>query len=70
MASGLVISWQIDEGGGMETVTGFIFLGSNITVYGDCSREIKTLHSLLGRKARTNLGSVIKSRDISLQRPR
>ena len=49
----------------METVTDFIFLGSKITVDGDCSHEIKR-HLLLGRKAMTNLDSVLKSRDISL----
>ena len=49
----------------METVTDFIFLGSKITVDGDCSHEIK-IHLLLGRKAMTNLGSILKSRDITL----
>ena len=49
----------------MEIVTGFIFLGSKITADGDCSHEIKR-HLLLGRKAMTNLGSVLKSRDITL----
>ena len=53
MASGPITSWQID-GETMETVTGFIFLGSKITVDGDCSQEIKR-HFLLGRKAMTNL---------------
>ena len=52
-------------GGKMETVTDFIFLGSKITVDGDCSHEIKR-HLLLGRKAMTNLDSIIKSRDITL----
>ena len=60
MASGPITSWQID-GETMETVTGFIFLGSKITADGDCSHEIKT-HLLLGRKAMTNLNS----RDITL----
>ena len=63
MASGLIISWQID-GETMETVTDFIFLGSKITADGDCSHEIKR-HLLLGRKAMANLDS-IKSRDIIL----
>ena len=49
----------------METVTDFIFLGSKITADGDCSHEIKT-HMLLGRKAMTNLDSILKSRDITL----
>ena len=49
----------------METVTDFIFLGSKITVDGDCSQEIKR-HLLLGRKAMTNLDSILKSRDITL----
>ena len=64
MASGPITSWQID-GETMETVTDFIFLGSKITVDGDCSREIKR-HLLLGRKAMTNLDSIVKSRDITL----
>ena len=64
MASGTITSWQID-GGKMETVTDFIFLGSKITAYGDCSHEIKRC-LLLGRKAMTNLDSVLKSRDITL----
>ena len=55
---------QID-GGKMETVTDFIFLGSRITADGDCSHEIKR-HWLLGRRAMTNLDSVLKSRDITL----
>ena len=64
MASGPITSWQID-GETMETVTDFIFLGSNITADGDCSHEIKgCLH--LGRKAVTNLDSILKSRDINL----
>ena len=49
----------------METVTDFVFLGSKITVNGDCSHEIER-HLLLGRKAMTNLGSILKSRDITL----
>ena len=64
MASGPITSWQID-GETMETVTDFIFLGSKITVDGDCSHEIKR-HLLLGRKAMTNLDSIVKSRDITL----
>ena len=64
MASSLITSWQID-GEKMEMVTDFIFLGSKITVDGDCSHEIKR-HLLLGRKAMTNLDSVLKSRDITL----
>ena len=64
MASGPITSWQID-GRKMETVTDIIFLGSNITVDGDCSHEIKRL-LLLGRKAMMNLDSVLKSRDITL----
>ena len=62
MASGSVTSWQID-GVTMETVTDVIFLGSKISADGDCSCEIKR-HLLLGRKAMTNLDSVLKSRDI------
>ena len=61
MASSPITSWQID-GETTETVTDFIFLGSKITVGGDCSHEIKR-HLLLGRKAMTNLDSVWKSRD-------
>ena len=64
MASGSVTSWQID-GETMETVTDFIFLGSKITADGDCSHEIKR-HLLLERKAVTNLGSILKSKDITL----
>ena len=64
MASGPITSWQID-GETMETVTGFIFLGSKITADGDCSHEIERL-LLLGRKAMTNLDSILKSRDIAL----
>ena len=64
MASGPVTSWQID-GKTMETETDLIFLGSKITVDGDFSHEIKR-HLLLGRKAMTNLDSVLKSRDITL----
>ena len=63
MASGPITSWKID-GGTVETMTDFIFLGSKITAYGNCSHEIKR-HLLLGRKAMTNLGSVLKSRDIT-----
>ena len=61
MASGPITSWQID-GETMETVTDFIFLGSKITADGDCSHEIKR-SLLLGRKAVTNLDSILKSRD-------
>ena len=64
MASGTITSWQID-GETMETVSDFIFLGSKITADGDCSHEIKK-HLLLGRKAMTNLHSILKSRDITL----
>ena len=64
MASSLITSWQID-GETMETVTDFIFLGSKITADGDCSHEIKSC-LLLGRKAMTNLDSILKSRDITL----
>ena len=64
MASGPITSWQID-GETMEIVTDFIFLGSKITADGDCSHEIKR-HLLLGRKAMTNLDSILKSRDITL----
>ena len=64
MASGTITSWQID-GETMETVTDFIFLGSKITAHDNCSHEIKRC-LLLGRKAMTNLDSVLKSRDITL----
>ena len=64
MASGPITSWQIN-GETVETVTGFIFLGSKITADGDCSHEIKRC-LLLGRKAMTNLDSILKSRDITL----
>ena len=64
MASGPITSWQID-GETMETVRDFTFLGSKITVDGDCSHEIKRC-LLLGRKAMTNLDSILKSRDITL----
>ena len=60
MASGPITSWQID-GKTMETVTDFIFLGSKITADGDCSHEIKR-RLLLGRKAMTNLDSILKRR--------
>ena len=66
MASGPITSWQI-EGGKVEAVTDFIFLGFKITADGDCSHEIKRC-LLLGRKARTNLDSVLKSRDTTLLR--
>ena len=65
MASGPITSWQIDEET-METVTDFIFLSPKITADGDCSHEIKRLLLLLGRKAKTNLDSLLKSRDITL----
>ena len=64
MASGPITSWQI-EGKKVETVTDFIFLGSKITVDGDCHHGIKRC-LLLGRKVMTNLDSILKSRDISL----
>ena len=64
LAFGLLTLWQIN-GKTMETVTDFIFLGSKITANGDCSHEIKR-HVLLGRKAMTNLDSILKSRDITL----
>ena len=64
MASGPITSWQVD-GETMETVADFIFLGSKITADGDCSHEIKR-PLLLGRKAMTNLDSILKSRDITL----
>ena len=64
VASGPITSWQID-GEKMETVTGFIFLGSKITADGDCSHEIKRC-LLLRRNAMTNLDSILKSRDITL----
>ena len=64
MTSGPVIAWQID-GETMETVTDFIFEGSKITADGDCSHEIKR-RLLFGRKAMTNLDSILKSRDITL----
>ena len=59
-----ITSWQID-GGNVETVSDFIFLGSKVNVDGDCSHEING-HLLLGRIAMTNLGSILKSRDITL----
>ena len=64
MASGPIISWQID-GETVEIVTDFTFLGSKITADGDCSQEIKRC-LLLGRKVMTNLDSIFKSRDITL----
>ena len=64
MAPGPIISWQIEEEK-VEVVTDFIFLGSKITVDSDCSHEIKRC-LLLGRKAMTNLNSILKSRDITL----
>ena len=64
MASGPITSWEID-GGTVETASDFIFGGFTITADGDCSHEIKR-HLLLGRKAMTNLDSILKSRDITL----
>ena len=64
MASSLITSWQID-GETMETVRDFIFLGSKITADSECSHEIKR-HLFLGRKAMTNLDSILKSRNITL----
>ena len=64
MASGPITSWQID-GETVETVSDFIFLGSKITADGDCSYEIKRC-LLLGRKVKTNLDNILKSRDITL----
>ena len=64
MASGPITSWEID-GDTVETVSGFIFWGSKITVDGDCSHEIKRC-LLLGRKVMTNLDNIFKSKDISL----
>ena len=64
MASSPITSWQI-HGEKVEIVTDFIFLGSKITLYSDCSQEIKR-HLLLGRKAMTNLDRVLKSRDVIL----
>ena len=65
MASCPISSWEID-GETVETVSDFIFLGSKITADGDCSHEIKS-HLFLGRKVMTNLDSILKSRDITLQ---
>ena len=64
MASGPIISWQIDG----ETVSDFFWWGSKITADGDCSHEIKR-HLLLGRKIMTNLDSILKSRDIANKGP-
>ena len=64
MASGPMSSWQVD-GETMETVTDFIFLGSKITANGDCSHEIERCF-LLRRRAVTNLGSILKNRDVTL----
>ena len=64
MASGPITSWEID-GETVETVSDFIFWGSKITADGDCSHEIKR-HLLFGRKAMTNLDSILKGRDITL----
>ena len=65
MASSPITSWQID-GETMETLTDFIFLGSKITADGDCSHEIQRC-LLLGRKAMTNLDSILKSRDFTIE---
>ena len=65
MASGAIISWQID-GEKVETVTDFIFLDSKITLDGDCSHKIR--RCFLARKAMTNLDSILKSKDITLTR--
>ena len=65
MASGHITSWEID-GETTDTVTDFIFLGSKISADGDCSHEIKR-RLLIGRKVMTNLDSILKSRDITLQ---
>ena len=65
MASGPITSWQID-GGTVETMTDFIFLGSKITADADCSHEIKR-HLLLGRQAMTNPDSILKNKDILYQ---
>ena len=64
MASGPITSWQID-GEPVETMADFVFLGSKITAYGDCSHEIKR-RLLLGRKVMTTLDSILKSRDVTL----
>ena len=64
MASGPITSWQIDEET-VERVADFIFLGSKITAYGDCSHEMKR-YLLLGRKVMTKLDNILKSRDITL----
>ena len=64
MAYSPITPWQI-EGEKVEVVTDFLFLGSKVTADGDCSHEIKR-HLLLGRKAMTSLGSMLKSRDITL----
>ena len=64
MASGPITSWQID-GETVETMRDFVFAGSKITTDGDCSHEVKR-HLILGRKAMTNLYSILKSRDITL----
>ena len=65
MVSSAITSWQIDEEK-VKTVTDFVFLGSKVTVDGDCSHEIRR-HLLLGRKAITNPDSILNSRDITLQ---
>ena len=66
IASCPITSWQILEGGKVETVSDFIFLGSKITADGDCSHEIKRC-LFLGRKAMTNIDSILKSRDLTYQ---
>ena len=65
MTSGPISTWQT-EGEKVEAVTDFLFLGSKITAYGDCSHEIRR-QLLLGRKVMTNLDSILKSKDIALQ---
>ena len=65
MASGPITSWQIEVGGKVEAITGFLFLGSKTTVNGDCSHEIRRW-LLLRKKAMTNVNSVLKSKDITL----
>ena len=67
MTSGPIISWEID-GKTVETVADFTFLSSQITADGDCSHEIKR-HLLIGRKAMTNLHSILKSQDITNKAP-
>ena len=65
MASDTITLWQIDGGKKMQTVAGLIFLGSKTTVHGDCNHEMKR-YLLTGKKAMTNVNSILKSRDITL----